>query len=281
MGQPHRRYAVSLVVSCLLMTGSAWLLAATPSSSQAPLKLVTGPHYAPYAADYLPHKGLGPYLAKQVLEGMGRPVTVAMRPWKRAYREALSGQFDAVLPYVATPSREADYLFSVPIFETRAYAYVRMDSDLEAHSIEGLKGLTYCNPVGFTDEDVLKTMRSDGLINRVTPASLKSCFNMLRVGRVDFVKTNQRVAAHMITAGDLSADQVRPLPFVVEKSALRLMVPRTRPDARALIKAFNERFRAMQDAGRIEVLKEGYLESVAPGAGLPRIGPSAAEPLTR
>ena len=275
MNQALTRHAAFFCLFAAVLATSP-VTAQDSRSASGSLKLVTGPHYPPYAADYLPHKGLGPFLATRILGNTERSLTVDMRPWKRAYREALEGQYDAVLPYVVTPGRQEDYLFSVPIFETRAFAYVMKDSELDARSLEGLRGLTYCNPIGFTDEDALEKMRSDGLITRFTPASLESCFNMLRAGRVDFVKTNELVADYVIAASDLSTDEIRSLPFVVEEVALHLMVPRARPGAEALIDEFNERFRTMKDSGRIDALRKSYLESIDSGTGPHRIGPSAA-----
>lgn len=234
-------------------------VAGDPFNSQ--LRLVTGPHYAPYAADYLPHKGLAPFLITRILETDERTVTVDIRPWKRAYRETLEGQYDGILPYVETSERRQDFLFSDSIFKADAFAYVRADSELNARSLEGLKGLTYCNPVGFTDENALEEMRSNGYITRVTPANLKSCFNMLKAGRVDFVKTNHHVADYFIGANNLSANAIKRLPFVVEVMSLHLMVPKSRPGAEELINEFNQRFRTMQQAGRIETLTETYLDS--------------------
>lgn len=247
------------------------VFAVSPTTSgekpfNSPLKLVTGPHYAPYAADYLPHKGLAPFLITRILKTDERTVTVDIRPWKRAYRETLGGQYDGILPYVETSDRQEDFLFSDPIFKADAYAYVRADSELTVRSLEGLKGLTYCNPVGFTDENALAEMRSKGDITRIKPANLISCFNMLKAGRVDFVKTNHHVAHHFIGANNLSDNTIKPLPFVVEPMSLHLMVPKSRPDAEEFINEFNQRFKAMQQAGQIRALTETYLDALAPAA---------------
>ncbi len=270
-----------MLLACLA-TGPAQPQATPEASASSPLKLVTGPHYAPYAADYLPHKGLGPFLVSRILEETGRTVTVAMRPWKRAYRETLKGHYDGALPYIETPRRQQDYRFSVPVFRTDTFAYVKADSGLDARSLEELKGLTYCNPVGFTDEDELKAMRAKGQITRIKSANLKSCFKMLAAERVDFVKINHLVADHVVARSDVPANEIRALPFVVERVSLHLMVPRKRPGAEALIADFNRQFRAMKEAGRIEALKDAYLRNLEPDDGLRsgphRIGPTAAGP---
>ena len=268
------------MVFCLFAALATSITAEVNKPPNDRLKLVTGPHYAPYAADYLPHKGLAPFLVTQILEKAERTITVDIRPWKRAYRETLKGQYDAILPYVETPIREKDYLFSVAIFKANAYAYVRADSELDAYSLKELRGLTYCNPIGFTDENALAAMRANGHITRNTPANLKSCFQMLKAGRVDFVKTNPLVAHYVVGKSDLSADALKPLPFVIETVSLHLMVPKKRPGAEELINEFNRRFKTMKQTGRIEALEKEYLEALDPAAKS-RIGPNAAGGLRR
>jgi ABC-type amino acid transport substrate-binding protein len=109
---------------------------------------------------------------------------------------------------------------------------------------------------------------------------------MLTVGRVDFVKINHHVANHIVAESELSAGAIRPLPFVVEEVSLHFMVPKNRPGAGELIDEFNRHFRAMKQDGRIETLREAYMEALRPGSNGPRsgphrIGPSAAEAIGR
>ena len=238
------------------------LVKADTSKIREPVKLVTGPHYAPFAADYLPSKGLGPYLVRQVFETSGRDVIIDIRPWKRAYRESLNGKFDAVLPYIETSERHEEYLFSVPVFKADTYAYVMAGSKIDAHSLAGLKGRKYCNPLGFADGVALSEMRSKGEITRLSAANLKGCFQMLAVGRVDFIKINQYVANYVIRQIDLSADNIRKLPFLVERISLHVMVPKTRPEAQALISEFDRAFSEMNQSGRIQEWTQNYLETL-------------------
>ena len=275
----------SAILCLLIPLASAVTAEETRKPPNERLKLVTGPHYPPFAADYLPYKGLAPFIVTRILEDREQTVTVDMRPWKRAYRETLKGHYDAILPYVESPARRQDYLFSIPIFAVDSFAYVAADSKLDADSLEGLRGRTYCNPIGFTDEDALQAMRSNGELVRIKAATLKSCFRMLKAGRVDFVKINAYVADYVIAASDLKPDAIRPLPFVVETVSLHLMVPKTRPDAEALISTFNRRLKSMDHRGRIEVLKGDYLEAITPANATSdrahRIGPEAAQGYSR
>jgi polar amino acid transport system substrate-binding protein len=136
------------------------------------------------------------------------------------------------------------------------------DSKIDAHSLAGLKGRKYCNPLGFADGSALSEMRSNGEIARLSAANLESCFKMLAVGRVDFIKINQYVANYVIRQIDLSADNIRKLPFLVERISLHVMVPKTRPEAQALISEFDRAFSEMNQSGRIQEWTQNYLETL-------------------
>lgn len=256
------RLFTSLLVCSLLAGLSIPSRAETGDSEEEPLELVTGPHYPPFAADNLPHKGLAPFLISRIMESGNRKVAVDLRPWKRAYRDSLGGEYDGVLPYIESEARQDDYLFSAPVFKVDAFAYVAADSDIDAQSLDELEGLTYCNPVGFTDSRVLKDLRADGKIARFTASNLNNCFRMLIAGHVDFVKINHYVARFILAQLDLPEDSIRRLPFVVENASLHLMVPKNRPGAEALIDEFNALFKEMKESGQIETLKENYLEQL-------------------
>jgi polar amino acid transport system substrate-binding protein len=235
--------------------------AETPDTRE-PLRLVTGPHYPPFAADYLPSKGLGPFLVRQVLNASGYETSIKLLPWKRAYREALKNKYDAVLPYIETPERREQYLFTDAVFKTNTYAYVRANSKIDARSLQDLKGMVYCNPLGFADSSTLQEMRSQGEIVRVSAPNLESCFKMLVANRAEFIKINHYVADYVLDHIDLSADKIRSLPFIVERISLHVMAPKTKKDSQALVSGFDRALVEMKKAGRLDEWTESYLETI-------------------
>lgn len=233
------------------------------------IRIVSGPHYPPFSADYLPDHGLGPFLVSRIFEATGSNVVSSFRPWKRAYRETLQRKYDAVLPYTTTPDRLRDFLFSAPVFKVDAFIYVRSDSGIDAQSLSELKGMKYCNPLGFADGRALGRMESEGDLTRLSPATLENCFKMLEAGRIDFIKTNPHVAQYMTSNHDFPAEKVRALPFIVETAFLHVMVPRTHTGGEALIDTFNRSFKSMKASGRIRELTRNYLERVKAAGELP------------
>jgi polar amino acid transport system substrate-binding protein len=233
------------------------------------VRIVSGPHYPPFSGDHLPQNGLGPFLVSRIFEASGKQVISGFRPWKRAYREALQGKYDAVLPYTETANRRQDFLFSEPVFKVNSSIFVRSDSSIRAQSLSELTGLKYCNPLGFADGRPIERMESAGHLTRISPSTLENCFKMLAAGRVDFIKTNPHVAQYMSGNHGLSPKAFRALTFIVDTESLHVMVPRNHPAGEALIETFNHSYTRMKEAGRIKELAKAYLESVK----------AAAEPL--
>ncbi|SNC65768.1 extracellular solute-binding protein, family 3 [Marinobacter sp. es.048] len=233
------------------------------------INLVSGPDYPPFSDGRLPLNGLAPFVVQAVFASANKAVTTELRPWKRAYLEALQGQYDVLLPYVLTEARQQLFLFSRPIFEVHAHIYVRREGSVKAQSLEELKGLTYCNPLGFADGDALSEERGANHITRFAPARLENCFSMLSAGRIDFIKTNEYVAEYMDHNHKMAAGTFRALPFALEKSSLHAMVPKTHPFATTLIETFNRTFEEMEQNGQIRELTERYLEHVNGGGELP------------
>ena len=101
------RLLLPLTIS-LLLSGLA---------SAAPVQLVTGDDYAPFTDRELPQGGMLTELVQQALLQAGHQPKLSWLPWKRGYQATLRGQFDVTFPYLKTAEREADYLFSAPLYE--------------------------------------------------------------------------------------------------------------------------------------------------------------------
>lgn len=254
----------SLILWMLLSFAAMASGHAMAATNAEPVKLISGPHYPPFSDEHLPENGLAPFLAKRILEASGRSATLAFRPWKRAYHEILRNKYDAILPCIKTPSRRKDFLFSQPLFHVDTYIHVRSDSRIDAQSLKQLKGRVYCSPLGFEDGDTLEQMRADGDVTRVSPGTLKNCFQMLVAGRVDFIKTNSYAVDYMGRHHDFSPDSIRALPFLVESESLHLMVPKSLPHGDLLIEDFDRSYNDVKNSGALVEWTREYFERVKP-----------------
>ncbi|HET8904835.1 MAG TPA: transporter substrate-binding domain-containing protein, partial [Saccharospirillum sp.] len=183
-----------------LALGLAVLLAPAMVTAEqtATLQLVTGDNYAPFSDQSLPQGGLATHLVTYLFAQMQQPVEVEVVSWAEGYQATLDGDYAGTFPYIQSEERQADFLFSEPLFTVSSFAYVDQSSTINARRPEDLAGLTLCLPVGFSHGPALDDLVQSGAITRVTPPDMPSCFAMLQSGEADFVKINRYVARELL-----------------------------------------------------------------------------------
>lgn len=221
------------------------------------LDLVTGSDYAPYTGDDLPGGGLVTDLVRRAFAVGGRRYDVRFMPWKRGYDGVVAGRFLATFPYIRTPEREREVLFSDPVMEVRQFVYLSDRSGMEFHGrngggdsggLEDFQGRTICQPVGYALPAGLEAMVGQGRLTRQTPSDLGSCVRMVATGRADVLVIDEFSGAAAIQRSGLADDiRVADWPFAVV--TLHLVVGRATPGAETTVAAFNDGLKALKRQG--------------------------------
>jgi len=233
-----------------LGAAAALTILVTGSAAAAPLELATGDHYEPFTAKELPEGGMATAIVRAVYDHLGRSIRVTFLPWKRAYAMTLRGRFAATFPYIRTDERDADYLYSAPIYTVREHAIVANGSPIRANSVDDLAGKTYCLPNGYAASDTLAAMRRADQLTRTTPPSMAHCMQLLDIGRVDFVVANAHVGRAAMAKVFGNAMRTRFLDVIVANANLHVLFPRTQPGSEAALRRFNEALAAIRENGR-------------------------------
>ncbi|PWC85760.1 amino acid ABC transporter substrate-binding protein [Azospirillum sp. TSH100] len=232
------------------------------------LDLVTGSDYAPYTGDDLPAGGLVTELVRRAFAVGGRRYDVRFMPWKRGYDGVVAGRFLATFPYIRTPEREREVLFSDPVLEVRQLVYLSNGSGMDFHGrkggldtdrdgaaergdsdpLEDFRGRTVCQPVGHALPVELEAMVAQGRLTRQTPSDLGACVRMVATGRADALVTDEFSGAAAIAKSGLADDiRVSERPFAMV--TLHLVVGRATPGAEATVAAFNDGLRSLKRQG--------------------------------
>jgi polar amino acid transport system substrate-binding protein len=221
------------------------------------LDLVTGSDYAPYTGDDLPGGGLVTELVRRAFAVGGRRYDVRFMPWKRGYDGVVAGRFLATFPYVRTPEREREVLFSDPVIEVRQFVYLSNRSGMEFRGrtgpddsdlLEDFQGRTVCQPVGYALPAELEAMAGQGRLTRQTPSDLGACARMVATGRADALVIDEFSGAAAIAKSGLADDiRVAERPFAVV--TLHLVVGRATPGAETTIAAFNDGLKTLKQQG--------------------------------
>ncbi len=207
----------------------------------APLKLVSGPDFAPYVDPESSDGGLIMALAREAFAVSGTSVALELRPWACAIKSAKDSAFDAVLPLTKNPERERDFIVSAPLISMRHRFFVRAGfKRLDVDDPSSLAGTSYCVPLGRAINLRLVELVDKGVVKKESPAGTGNCILMLKAKRVDFFVADERegfsqLAEHGLHYGSIIAVDGPPITEI----SLHLMASKNATTSKQLVESFN------------------------------------------
>lgn len=162
------------------------LLGLPVAALAAPLVVVTGDDYPPFAAAGLPDGGFALSLVTAAFAAAGIDTAIEVVPWRRGYDMVLRGEAIATFPYVDTPERRQETAFSDALYDVvQDLIARRAEPPPFDGGPESLKGLTICMPFGYALPPVLEIHVERGAMRRVSPAEPADCASLVALGRAD------------------------------------------------------------------------------------------------
>lgn len=239
----------NLLLPALILSSAAGAVRAAVIEST--LDLVTGHDYAPFTGEDLPQGGMLTEVVLRAFKAMNLDYDVRFVPWKRGYDGVIAGKFLGTFPYVRTPEREQDALFSDPLLVVRQLVYISTRSPMEFHAPEDFKARAVCAPVGYALPPELHAMVQSGELTRESPADLPACVRMVASGRVDaFVIDEHTGQAAVARTGVGNEIRIAAQPFA--QVAQHLIVSKANPEAPAVLAAFNAGLKKLKDSGAFD-----------------------------
>lgn len=241
---------------CAAVCGlSIALLACAPTAVFAQRVRVVTDEYAPLVSRDLHDRGLLTGIVVQTLRRMDIEPHIEFQPWRRGQAEVRAGRAWATFPYVKTPERERLYLFSErPLFDNRIVFFYRRDRfpapfrwrelrDLDQWTIGGVRGYWY--------EGQLKQSRLT--VDYAT--TVDAAIRMLQLGRVDLLLLSEFVGWHGIER--MFPDERRDFATLERPYATIpswLMISKTYPGSRPLLRRFDRAFQELDALGRVRAI---------------------------
>ncbi|HYD99112.1 MAG TPA: transporter substrate-binding domain-containing protein [Alphaproteobacteria bacterium] len=224
------------------------------------LDFVTGPDYPPFADEKLPGGGMTTELVGAVYKALGQDAAVKFMSWKRGYEATLAGEAAGTFPYVKTPEREKEFVYSESMFDLRQLVYAHPGSGIEFNTAADLKGKKVCGAVGYAIPPELQAMVDKGELKREQPADLAGCFRLVSAGRADFVVSDEIVAKDALKLAkiDMSTLKVSDKPF--DTAGLYLIVGKKTAEAEKLVSQFNEGLAKLKASGEYEAIVKKYVQ---------------------
>ncbi|WP_269531874.1 ABC transporter substrate-binding protein [Chitinimonas sp. BJYL2] len=229
--------AVTLAITCLAV-------------SAEPLPLVTGNDYAPFADQKLPEGGMTVELVKAALKESKVEFAIHWQPWARGLHETRSGKFAATFPYLKTPEREQDFLYSRPIYAIEDWLFAKPNAGLDPNNLGSLEGKKICLPLGWAPAAKLVPMIKSGAIKQEQPKDISTCVRMVSAGRADFFVTDQFQGSAAIAGTGVT--NVTKSSYSVGSAALYLITSKSFSQGKSLIDAFNQGLAALKKSGEFD-----------------------------
>jgi len=253
-----KRTGLFLVLLLLLV----WLFGA---SSRETISFVSV-DWEPYAAEYLPGKGLTVAILAEASRRAGYDATFTFHPWKRAMEEVAVGEFDALFSAYYPEERASPYALSIPylhgplVFCVKAGSPVAYDGTLESlkpYRIGVVSG--YVNTKQFDEAEFLtKDPAGSDLQN----------LKKLLGGRVDVIVIDKYVAIQLLKTNatvEAGLSDVRFLDPPLENKPLYAMFSKRRQGYQVKLEALDGALRSMQQDGTVKEILSRY--GFEPGDG--------------
>lgn len=245
----------------LLMLGAAALAAAAFGGASAQsgmtLTIAVGDDYGPWVDRELPHGGYATRLVELAAERAGAKVTETIWvPWKRAFEITRTAEADVTMPWIRTPERETEFLFTDPIVTLSDFVYFRADAPVETP--EDMPGKRMCLPRGYSISGPVAGFIDSGAVQRQSPADMASCFKLLDAGRVDFIVAASTEAPVAIEAAGLPTARFGQSAKPHAEQQLSIIASKGNPKGAAIIALLNEGIAAMEADGTAQALRAQY-----------------------
>lgn len=256
-GGTMRRMAglASVLAALALISGGVTL--SSRSAQAAPIELVTGNNYFPYADQSLPQGGLAAAIVTRVFAEMGFEARYAFEGWDEGYAHARDGHYIATFPYVVTPARKRDFLFTQALFDVRPTLFWNVERRHRFMEIGDLAGKSLCVPDGWAVDTYLVPLVNTGQVTRVGAPSMRACFQKMYDGAVDLVSADRRVGGALAATVD-KREWTKNRRFSDESNSNHLMFTRKHPQAAQWVRTFDETLTGLRESGALYTLIRDY-----------------------
>ncbi|AVO53354.1 amino acid ABC transporter substrate-binding protein [Ectopseudomonas mendocina] len=224
------------------------------------LHLATGDDYAPFTGKALPGQGMLTQVVRAALADQGVAITLDWLPWNRGYLKAQRGQYDATFPYVRSAEREAEFLYSAPLYIAEQHVFSRAGDRIELDDLPRLHGKHLCYPLGWQPPLAVQALIEQGVLRRHSPLGLKECARLLLLQRDDLFISDRHLGESALRSTGAAANQFHRSTSAFRSNTLHFIVSRQHPRATELIERFDRGLAALKARGEYQRLIESYVE---------------------
>ncbi|MDR7011561.1 polar amino acid transport system substrate-binding protein [Pseudomonas alcaliphila] len=224
------------------------------------LHLATGDDYAPFTGKALPGQGMLTQVVRAALAEQGTAITLDWLPWNRGYLKTKRGEYDATFPYVRSAEREAEFLYSAPIYVAEQYIFSRAGDPIELGDLPAMTGRRLCYPLGWQPPAAIQQLIEQGVLRRHSPLGLQECARLLLLERDDLFIADRNLGDSAVQSAGADLAQFHQSRAPLQSNTLHFIVSRRHPRAAELIERFNRGLETLKARGEYQRLIESYAQ---------------------
>lgn len=110
----------------------------------------TAGDYPPLLSEQSKHYGLWARICTAAFAEVNISTTIQFFPWKRGYRLAKDGEWDATMVWFYSPERERDFYYSEPFDNSNFIFFYLKTLPFDWKTLTDLKGFRICGVLEYT-----------------------------------------------------------------------------------------------------------------------------------
>ena len=215
-----------------------------------PIALVSGDDYKPCADSKLPEGGMSTELVKKAFAEVKQDIKVDWLPWKRGLDETKDGKFAGTFPYLRTPEREKDFLYSDVIVKIQDFPFFKSGNKKHDFSkVDSLAGSIICLPLGWAPTPKLVDMIKSKKIKVESPKDLSTCVKMVASDRADYFVTDEAQGLATVKVSGMAVGAVVMGNVALADTTLYLIASKSTPGSKEMLSSFNKGLEAIRKNG--------------------------------
>lgn len=226
--------------------------------------------FPPYTSESLQHHGIASQIVTEAFAQVDIEVTFAFFPWPRAYKQTqvMNNIWIGTFPWIWTPQRDDDFVFSDPIIESHDYLYF-LDGDQESYpNMEALEGTILGAPI-HVSYPLLEQMEAEQRLTIERVGTYEDLFGRLLHRRIEVISLEEHVGRYLMQAlldGE-EMTRIAKSRFPTEERRYHLMISKRHPQSRLIVEKFNQGLEQLHRSGRYEEILN-TLQLPVPDSGL-------------
>ncbi|RED54026.1 substrate-binding periplasmic protein [Aestuariispira insulae] len=227
---------------------------AAQGADQARTITISTGEYPPYASKEFVHFGLVPRIVSEAFASENIEVEYRFFPWARSYELSRDGMVDATAYWYYSKERQADHIYSDPLFEDVIVWFHRKDLDFQWKKLGDLTDYRIGAVNGYTYTPEFYALIKQGILSVEFVNRDQLNYRKLVGDRIDAFPETLDTGLYYIQSNLTPAQAAHityhPQPF--SKKRTFLLAPRIKPESAELIRAFNRGLARLIADGRFQ-----------------------------